>query len=378
MKKNFYKFLKIFVLSSLITLCILLLLLFFPFFNFKTFQADRTKQYPDLSMYGVDKNYKIQFVAPLQFTSRLGPLADQQATNSLCLAANNLGIDCHVFYLNINDPSDFVKKVTLSISNLIYKINNPNLIIYTHPYLEGAKHKKLPYKTYILTLSATFGKLNKYNFDYDGYLIYGDDSSWFKGGIDSKKIIKGNYIGAIKRDFIPRLRNYLVYAGSNWDEKRSSAHYRKIFESLDKKNYFHAYGEKFSWRFLKNSYKGYDDYPDSFSKKLSKAGISLTLHGKYHWKNNEPSAARVFEAAAAGNVIISDNLPIIMKMFGDSIFYIDPTKDPEIVVKEIDDIVTWVKNNPDEANIMARKSYDIFVNNYSSERTILNILKNVQ
>jgi glycosyltransferase involved in cell wall biosynthesis len=363
------KFVKTTLLTALACLCVII---YFPFFSLTTFKADRTKQYPDLSMYGVDQNYNILFNAPF------GALSDKQATNSLCLGANNLGIDCHVISFNFWSVFGFQKQSLFLVNKLIYKTIDPNLVIYTHPYLEGKKHKKLPYKTYIIVISATLDRINKYNFDYDGYLIYGEDSSWFESSIDSNKIISGNYIGAIKKDFAPRLRNYLVYSGSNWDPKRGSDHYRKIFELLDKKKYFYAYGEKFAWKFLKNSYKGYDDSPDSFSEKLSEAGISLTLHGKYHWQNNEPSSARIFEAAAAGNVIISDNLPIIMKMFGDSIFYIDPTKDPEIVAKEIDDIVQWVKSNPSDANNMARKSYDIFVNNYTSERTILNIIKNTQ
>jgi hypothetical protein len=364
-----YKFFIIIFLSFLVILCIVVSL---PFFSSTTFKADRNKQHLDLSLYGVDKDYKIQFYASIQHHSEI------QASNYFCIAANNLGIDCQVIKFHNFGYFKFIENCYLLSQNLITKFIQPNLIIDMTPF----SHKKIESsKIYYFTHAALHEEsfVKKPTFDYDGYIIYGRDDTWLKikNKNQNKKIITGNYIGALKKDFIDKKRNYLIHAGSNWDNKRGSYHYHKIFKLLDQKDYFQVHGTKLFWRFLKDSYKGYIKSLDDLSNRINAAGISLILHSHYHWKNNEPSSARIFEATSCGNIIISDNLPIIKEMFGDSIFYIDPMQDPEKVVQDIDNIVNWVKNNQDEANKKAKKSYDIFINNYSSEKTILNIIKNL-
>ena len=108
---------------------------------------------------------------------------------------------------------------------------------------------------------------------------------------------------------------------------------------------------------------------------MQNAGVTLVLQNIKHLKANNPAALRVFEAASAGNVIISDRMKFYEEEFGDCIFYIDPSEEPQKVVNKIDNIMQWVEKNPELADQKAKCVYDIYIKKYSMETQLLRIIE---
>jgi phosphoglycerol transferase len=68
---------------------------------------------------------------------------------------------------------------------------------------------------------------------------------------------------------------------------------------------------------------------------------------------------RLFEAAAAGALIIADELPFARRAFGDAALYIDRSL-PESPAHQIARHVAWARSNPQAAREMADAAYAIF------------------
>ena len=302
--------------------------------------------------------------------------AEQQAINFICKAANNLGIDCSVF--SYDDNSNFLQEYKAFIS-----LVNPNIVINYGSEISFFKDKHDYFTLGIANIDRVRNTKNKEWFSfYDKLLISGKDISWFKDifknydKIDDDKIIEFyNSPPQSSSFFEPRKREKLFYPGSNWDSTRKSDHYKKIFTLLDDKEYLQVYGPADRWNFLKNSYKGADYSLDGFLKKMQNAGVTLVLQNIKHLKANNPAALRVFEAASAGNVIISDRMKFYEEEFGDCIFYIDPSEEPQKVVNKIDNIMQWVEKNPELADQKAKCVYDIYIKKYSMETQLLRIIE---
>src|SRR5262249_20731571 len=89
------------------------------------------------------------------------------------------------------------------------------------------------------------------------------------------------------------------------------------------------------------------------------AGIALCLHKAAHRRANCPSM-RIFEAAAAGALIISDDFEFPREWFRDSVLYVDSELPASIVVEQIISHIEWAQQNPDAANRLARRSNELF------------------
>jgi spore maturation protein CgeB len=92
-------------------------------------------------------------------------------------------------------------------------------------------------------------------------------------------------------------------------------------------------------------------------------------------------SARIFEAAAASSVIISDELPFTQKHFGDSVLYVDTTQSAEEMFRTIDGHVKWILSHPQEAQELARRSHQIFCEKFALEdflaRDVLDLYESV-
>ena len=73
---------------------------------------------------------------------------------------------------------------------------------------------------------------------------------------------------------------------------------------------------------------------------IRSSGIALCLHRAEHRKVNCPSM-RLFEAAAAGALIITDDFEFPRVWFRDSVLYVDAELPPSIVVQRILSHVEW-------------------------------------
>ncbi|MBO7537528.1 MAG: glycosyltransferase family 1 protein [Alphaproteobacteria bacterium] len=162
----------------------------------------------------------------------------------------------------------------------------------------------------------------------------------------------------------------LFFGGCIWDKYRKSV-VRKLYEFLDNTNYFDLYGVK---NLGISSYKGCIPFGENTVLKImEKSGITLVLHSGEHFENNIPTA-RIFEAAAASTVVITDRLPFIVKNFGDSVLYIDRDKSPEEIFRQIDAHMQWILSHPQEAIELARRSHEIFLQNFTLEQIMKKVM----
>jgi glycosyltransferase involved in cell wall biosynthesis len=73
-------------------------------------------------------------------------------------------------------------------------------------------------------------------------------------------------------------------------------------------------------------------------------------------------------------VIISDKHPFAEKYFGDSVLYIDTTKSADEIFQAIDAHMQWILAHPEEAKELARRSHQIFCEQFTLEDFMRDIL----
>jgi hypothetical protein len=172
--------------------------------------------------------------------------------------------------------------------------------------------------------------------------------------------------------------NKLFYSGGYlWDTTRSSSTYKDLFAMLDTTGYFTVCGPNKKWKEIApNSAIGIipiDGY--SLIAEHNKAGMSLLLHYKQHLEGGAPTG-RIFEAAAANTVIISDKHTFIIKNFADNVLYIDvENKTASEIFQQINSHVKWIKNHPELAKQMANNCHKIFMDKFTLEEQLLNLIK---
>ena len=107
----------------------------------------------------------------------------------------------------------------------------------------------------------------------------------------------------------------------------------------------------------------------SIIEAIRTSGIALCLHRPEHRTYNCPSM-RLFEAAAAGALIISDDFTFPRYWFRDSILYVDAELPPSLVVDQIKAHVEWAYQKPEAANRKARLSNEVFRRSLSLDRML--------
>lgn len=179
------------------------------------------------------------------------------------------------------------------------------------------------------------------------------------------------YPSASATPYIPVNPRSIFYCGFQWDEKRNGPEYRKLFSLLDQQGHLDIYGPKHKWDCAINSVRGmtFDEF--QFKEAMRKSGIVLILHTDENIAQRAP-AARIFESAAAGCVIISDKHPFILNEFGDSILYIDD-QDGESMFNQIETHYNWILSHPVEAESMARKAHAIFSEKFTLEKQLIKL-----
>ncbi len=324
----------------------------------------------------IKDKYKIVFII-----SDPTIIADHEAGNRMLAAMKNLGWETHTFEM-IEGNEEKIKKI------------NPDFIFTNKWNLHFGMKEKLPrYKLYALLPhpTATYFsgffefyprfKQNKFpEIEFiDGFIVSMPEVSLFKNYVESRGRkfygFKG-YSSVQHQAYVEVEPRQLVYMGMNWDSRRKSGKFAKIFKTLADKKEAIFYGSANSWQHLVNdAYKGYFEGSDTaVLDKLRESGISLLFHSKQHIKSGAPSG-RSFETAAAGVIGISDRHPFIIENFGDSFLYIDIDSSAERIISQIEKHLQWIKANPDKAKAKARKAYEIFVKNYTLESYLINLAK---
>lgn len=354
-------------------------------FVYQSFKPDNQPKIEFTEINKATKKYKIGIVFPAGY-------AGGEEALSNCLAAKNLGWQCYIFGYSLKTEHDAILQYYASIVfKLINYFNQPDFIIYLQPSLMLKGDQSTKYGVMDVTQSDVLkfresGKVNnpndlKWMTYYDGYIVYGNITDWFfrlkkevaKHYKLSDEFISGAYPSVYWTNYQPSKKHKLVYYGNNWDKRRSSNHYKEIFKLLGQRNYFEVYGHPTVWGNFHNSYKGTIPFDnESFIRKLETLGIALVLHSEFHLKYGIPSK-RVFEAAAANNVIISDPISFVVKEFGECVYYINPDDAPKQVVEDIDRIVNLVRSDENLANEKAKCAHDVFVKKFAVENQLTRI-----
>jgi hypothetical protein len=148
----------------------------------------------------------------------------------------------------------------------------------------------------------------------------------------------------------------IMYAGLHWDGSRHG----EIFRGLDGRVPLRLYGPPQAWADRGASYQGTLPFDGvSVIGAIREAGIALCLHKAAHREANCPST-RLFEAAAAGALIISDDFDFPREWFRDSVLYVDAELPAPMVIDQILSHVEWANRNPVAANRHARRSNELF------------------
>jgi len=168
----------------------------------------------------------------------------------------------------------------------------------------------------------------------------------------------------------------IFWCGGNWDKTRRHD-YKKLFKILCRDNQLAIYGPKSAWlvpefSFLQKFYKGFIP-----SKKVLQVmhacGMTFCFHSLQHIRDGVPSG-RIFEATAAATLVISDKHPFVMQHFGDNVLYVDQDRGVDVMIKQVQDHLAWIKANPEKAKAMAWRAHLIFKEKFALEKLVDNFL----
>lgn len=175
----------------------------------------------------------------------------------------------------------------------------------------------------------------------------------------------------------PNCDNYkLFYCGINWERCSSdSGRHQGLFELLDKTSYMQIHGpNKFlgvrPWRGFK-SFCGELPFDGISSiKKINECGVALILSSEAHMISGSASS-RLYEACAAGAIIISDRNPFVVKHFDGKALFIDTNgEEAQETFKQIDNWMKWIKLNPVEARNLAQEAQNYWRKEFTLEKQV--------
>ena len=251
----------------------------------------------------------------------------------------------------------------------------PDCVLVTHEY----SPKLTPYPTLGLLWSPCSFYANdpmrrKSVLSYDGYLCASDKIiKWlgaFLNSYEKRSPIMDRLFFPSSPDCGPASdlpsELMVVYAGIHWDSNR----YKSIFRDLSQCVPMAIYGPSRKWKHVGNSFRGTLPFDgQSVIEAIRASGIALCLHNPEHRAYDCPSM-RLFEAAAAGALIISDDFTFSRYWFRDSILYVDAELPASLVVDQIRSHVEWAYENPEAANRKARFSNELFRSSLSLDRML--------
>jgi phosphoglycerol transferase len=162
----------------------------------------------------------------------------------------------------------------------------------------------------------------------------------------------------------------IFYAGIHWEGSRHG----KLFKALSKLDVpLKVYGNPTAWKGYESHYHGQLEFDgNSIISAIRNAGIALCLHKASHREYNCPSM-RIFEAAAAGALIITDNTDFTRQIFRDSVLYVDLDLPTSLTIKQVFDHYKWAISNRDAAEKLARKANELFRSYLSLEKMLSNL-----
>lgn len=173
----------------------------------------------------------------------------------------------------------------------------------------------------------------------------------------------------------------LFYIGINWEKlAKGRSRHQELLKKLDRTDYFRIYGPNVIrgikvWKDYK-SYVGEIPFDGkAVIQALHAEGVGLVLSSDAH-REAEMMSNRLFEAAAAGAVIICDDNPFAKKYFKDSLLYIDSSSDDAF--SQTHQHMLWINSNPEAAKELAIKSQNIFLQNFLLSNSLASIYNRIE
>jgi hypothetical protein len=209
---------------------------------------------------------------------------------------------------------------------------------------------------------------------YDGFLLI-DDPKKYELGQEFPYIIF--YPTVEETPYLRVALNDLVTLLPAFGNRRDDPKFRNLYSLLDQSGFTSLYGMRFKdLSFLTRGYKGQIPFDgQSIIPIYQEHGIVLVLHSDDHLQQKIPSG-RIFEAAAASAVIISDKNAFVEKHFGDSVFYVDTSLSEQEIFSQIQHHMDFIRLHPETALGMAEKAHEIFNEYFGLAKLLLN-LKNM-
>lgn len=217
------------------------------------------------------------------------------------------------------------------------------------------------------------GHLREEYRNYDGYLATYEDLTLLKEDLASlnKRVYPKPWYPTVQyRPYCRVIPTRLFYFLAGWGLRFHGDKYKRLNNHLVRKHYTRFFGMS-SYGLEGRVFQGSIPFDgESAVNIISQMGVCLVLHSNDHIQHSIPSG-RIFEAAAASAVIISDRNPFVSKHFGDSVLYIDETLSADEMFAQIDAHMAWILSHPEAALAMAKRSYEVYEKNFMLENQLL-------
>lgn len=158
-----------------------------------------------------------------------------------------------------------------------------------------------------------------------------------------------------------------------WGNRFKDPNFRALYKLLSQSGFTKFYGPNPNKQLVSSGYMGAIPFDGvSVINVLQKHGVVLVLHSDIHNAEGIPSS-RIFEAAAASCVIISDENAFVREHFGDSVFYVDTSLPAECIFEKIQEYIDIISLDPDFALEKAKKAHQIFMKKFTMENQLRNL-----
>ena len=149
-----------------------------------------------------------------------------------------------------------------------------------------------------------------------------------------------------------------------WGNRINEEKFKTFYSLLSRSGLVKFYGPQKKQGIVQSGYMGQIPFDGiSVLDTLQKHGIVLVIHSSHHNDNKIPSG-RIFEAAAASTVIISDENSFVKEHFVDSVYYIDTSLSAEEIYNQIIDHMNHIADDPETALAKAKKAHQIFTDKF--------------
>ncbi|KQZ29868.1 hypothetical protein ASD47_03575 [Caulobacter sp. Root1472] len=178
----------------------------------------------------------------------------------------------------------------------------------------------------------------------------------------------------------PKTDRRVAYCGINWERlSGKKGRFDDLLKALDRRHVLDIYGPA-NVRGVA-VWEGFDGYRNavpfdgvSMMGELAQSGAVLALSSPAHIRSGVMSN-RLFEAAAAGALVFSDNNPFIERFFKDEVIQLDLSGSAEDQAQQIELKLRHYNEHPEEALEKCQALQRKFLTQYSLHRQLLDVYR---